>query len=90
VPAGELSRVVEMSDTPPEDFAVAPGIDREAVRQRAFELSQVRPNATAEENWLLAEAELVAAATDPDRRATEAEEAATLMSKIQMTIHGHP
>jgi len=93
-----------MADTPPvdsgaepetaaeEQLHVAPGVDREAVRRRAYELSQLHPHATAEENWLLAEAEL-AAATEHDRRAAEADAAeseAALMANIEMTVYGHP
>lgn len=74
-------------------------VDPEAIRRRAHELSQLHPNATAEENWLLAETELVAAAndrlaaaTDHDRREAEsraAETTAALMANLEMTVYGH-
>jgi len=63
------------------------GVDPEAVRMRAYELSQTNPNATAEENWLLAEAELAAAASRDKRKAAEA--AADLMANIELSVYGH-
>ena len=61
------------------------------IRKRAFELSQENPEATPEQNWLQAEAELRAAKSDPheaERKAAEA--AAALMASAEMTVHGHP
>ena len=99
-----------MADTLPPDAEAEPQglaeqshsslrVDPEAVRQRAYELSQLHADATAEENWLRAEAELLAAATDRlaaatehDRREAEAENAeatAALMANIEMTVYGH-
>jgi len=63
------------------------GIDPEAIRLRAHELSQARPNATAEENWLVAEAELAAAATESEREAAQA--AAELMANVELNVYGH-
>jgi hypothetical protein len=50
-----------------------PEVEEDAIRQRAFELSQEHPEATAEENWLSAEQEIVA----------------QLMTTAQMAVYGH-
>lgn len=86
----------------PKESEAEVRVDDEAIRKRAYELAQERPEASAEENWLRAEAELRAAAGDarhPDtlgendrleaeRRA--AEEEASLRAKIEMTVYEHP
>jgi len=62
----------------------------EAIRARAYDLSIERPEATAEENWLLAEAQLCAEAEarrEADVKAGET--AAGLMATIEMSVHGH-
>ena len=51
--------VVGLSEAPsPPDSS--PKVDREVVRRRAHELSQENPDVPPEENWLRAEAELLA------------------------------
>jgi hypothetical protein len=113
--AGAVTRfptweVAQMADTPLPDAEAesraraershaSHRVDPEAIRRRAYELSQLHPNATAEENWLLAESELVAAAndrlaaaTEHDRREAEskaAETTAALMANLEMTVYGH-
>ena len=62
-------------------------IDPEAIRLRAHELSELHPNATAEDNWLLAEAELAAAAAKSAREAAEA--AADFMANVELNVYGH-
>jgi hypothetical protein len=66
-------------------------LDNEAIRRRAYELSQLNPDATAEENWLLAEAEFLAAADliRHEARIESAEDTADLMAKIEMAVYGH-
>lgn len=66
-------------------------LDKEAIRRRAYELSQLNTDATAEENWLLAEAEFLAAADliRREARIESAEDAADLMAKIEMAVYGH-
>jgi hypothetical protein len=69
------------------------GADPAAVRRRAYELSQLHPDATAEANWLRAERELLDAASEHDRRESEGDVAgdtANLMAKIEMAVWGHP
>jgi len=51
---------VEIAGTPSPPNS-PPKVDGEAVRRRAYELSQEDPGAPPEENWLRAEAELMAA-----------------------------
>jgi len=63
------------------------GVDPEAIRSRAYELSQARAGATEEENWLLAEAELAAEATKAEQEAKEA--AAAFMANAELRIYGH-
>jgi hypothetical protein len=77
-----------MDESPAEN--VSHGVDPDAVRQRAYELSQQHPDATDEENWLVAEAELAAAAAkvEHDER-TAAEAAADLMASIELSVYGH-
>jgi hypothetical protein len=74
--------------------ARAAGVDVETVRRLAYELSRLRPDATPEENWLLAEGQLLTAATTPsgerEDRARADEAAANLMAKIEMDVYGHP
>ena len=65
-----------------------PEVDPEAIRRRAYEVAQRHPNATPEENWLLAEAELECERRDAQSGA--AEEAANLRAKIDMSVYGHP
>ena len=71
--------------------SAADGVDPEAIRQRAYELALLHPDTTAEENWLLAEAELLSAASK--RRSEDehelAEAAADLRAKIDMAVYGH-
>ena len=88
-----------MADTPPYDdrtgAQAGPGRDLpepQAIRERAYELSQLRPRMTAEEHWLLAEAELLAA-QEQERRIADLrarEDEAALMAKIKMGVFGHP
>jgi hypothetical protein len=68
-----------------------PPFDVEDVRRRAHELSRLRPHATAEENWLAAEAELLAqSGTDPRAAAAAAAETeANVAARIKMTVFGH-
>jgi hypothetical protein len=47
---------VDNAETP-----LPPKVDRKAVHRRAHELSQENPDAASEENWVRAEAELMAA-----------------------------
>ena len=63
-------------------------VDTEAIRQRAYELAQLHPDATSEENWLLAEAELEVKRRDAE--SSDAEDAANLRAKIDMSVYGHP
>jgi ATP-dependent helicase YprA (DUF1998 family) len=82
----------EHQSTAEEQPRATDPVVEEAVRRRAHELAQAHPHATAEENWLRAEAELRA---DPSRRdrdaeARAAEEEATLRAKIAMNVYGHP
>jgi len=48
-------------------------IEEDAIRRRAFELSQLDPDASENENWLQAEREINA----------------SLMAKIEMSVFGH-
>ena len=52
-------------------------LDLDAIQRRAYELSQLNPDASSEENWLRAEA------------ATREEEA-ELRAKIEMAVFEHP
>ncbi|HLK44647.1 MAG TPA: hypothetical protein VKT18_01600 [Acidimicrobiales bacterium] len=63
-----------MDDTPTGDQ-----VDEQEIRRRAYDLSQERPEAAAEENWLLAESQLRAAETQHD-----------LMARIKMAVYEHP
>ncbi|HUJ55818.1 MAG TPA: hypothetical protein VLW49_07500 [Gaiellaceae bacterium] len=75
----------------PQEAAPVPEVDEESVRRRAHELSKERPDATPEENWLLAEAQL--RAEEGRRRQDDAaarEDAANLMAKLEMGVFGHP
>jgi hypothetical protein len=53
-------------------------------------LLEVSPQATADENWLLAESELRAAQQrERDADAETAERAASLMARMEMAVFGH-
>jgi hypothetical protein len=48
-------------------------IEQDAIRRRAFELSQLHPEMSDDDNWLQAEKEINA----------------SLMAKIEMSVFGH-
>ena len=85
-----------MNDVPEHEDASgeAPepsAVDAERVQARAYELSLERPDATPEENWLLAEEQL--REQEAKERALEAqarEDEANLMARIEMDVLGHP
>ena len=67
-----------------------PSIDDELIRRRAYELSLLRPEATAEDNWLTAESQLLAEEEARRLQDVEAEEReADLMAHIKMSVLEH-
>ena len=82
----------EPTPEPTSQPVTADDVDRDEVRQRAFELSHGDPEASAEDNWLRAEQEL-REQHEHARRLAEAEAAegtATFMAKVEMDVFGHP
>ena len=72
---------------------IADTVTGEAIRRLAYAYSLQHPEATAEENWLAAEAIITEAAAErerheADRRGVEAR--ANLLAKIEMAVFGHP
>ena len=88
----EITLIDDGAESTPESTSqsvTAGDVDPDAVRQRAYELSHAHPEATAEDNWLLAEREL-RARLEHERQLEVAEGTATFMAKVEMDVFGHP